>query len=116
MRTVGVLASLLCALGATACKNGPPPDPSGLPCIEGTDCAVDGYTARELEAFCLRRFCVKQCRVDADCQAGSVCVAPGECSIQCATDLECYEEWECADRLTFPDYQAVMACRLIPLP
>lgn len=110
------------AVGLLAC-GGPTPDPTGLECGNTSDCAIDGYTTEELNAFCVlpgpsapTGFCRKQCTNDGDCGAGSVCVSPGACAFPCGEDTDCDPRWECIERELYSGGDVVMACEPILFP
>lgn len=97
-------AVLVLPLLAIGCS-GPTPDPTGLPCSESDDCAIDGYSVEELDAFCVfpgimtrDGFCHRLCEQDGDCAPYSICHLE-QCKPTCETSDDCRIGWECGEVL-----------------
>jgi hypothetical protein len=96
----------LIALGSSAllfaCSTNVGPDGRviGGPCLDELDCAAGSYCLTGLDYP--DGTCTTNCRQDADCRGGSVCVEEeaGICLLPCTVDEDCARDgYVCRDRV-----------------
>jgi hypothetical protein len=97
-----VVLALFAGLGLLACTTNVGPDGRAIggPCVDELDCAAGSYCLLGIEYP--GGHCTTNCRQDADCRGGALCVEEeaGVCLLPCTVDEDCAREgYVCRERV-----------------